>query len=133
MAGTWECPQCHRRVPANLTECRCGAFRPRPGTPERRGPSRAGDIPGPRFSLRGLPRPVAAALGVIVVSAVAGLIWMFLAPEAPKPFLPLLGYIDRPAPTPPPTPTPVPKTRRTLPTEPPSPPAETPEPVYTPH
>jgi hypothetical protein len=98
-----------------------------------RRPSGPNDIPGPRFSLRGLPRPVLAALGVIAFSAIAGIVWLFVAPESRPPFLPLLGYIDRPTPTPPPTPRPVPPRRAAPPPEPS--PSEQPQPQSesTPH
>jgi hypothetical protein len=129
MPVTWECAQCHRRVPMALQECRCGAFRPQPDAPARlRMPDGPDDIAGPRFSWRELPRPVVVALGVIVVSTLAVLVSMFVYPPAPPPLMPLLGYMDRPAPTPPPTTVP------TLPqsTPQPPPPTEPPPPTAAP-
>jgi hypothetical protein len=107
MPVTWECPQCRRRVPAALQECRCGAYRPQPATRGGwRRPSGPSDIPGPRFSWRDLPRSVKATLAVMVLALVGGIAWVVLVPWVPDPVPPLLGYVDRPAPIPPSTTTP---------------------------
>lgn len=106
MPAMWECPQCHRRVPMNVEECRCGMFRPRAAPPG--GARRAGAAPGnlmenEPFSWRELPGSVKAGLAVAVLSGVGGILWLIFAPAAPLKMMPLLGYMDRPAPIPPST------------------------------
>jgi hypothetical protein len=57
---------------------------------------------GPRFSWGGLPGGAKAAVVVGALSLLTGIVWLIVKPPLPATAIPLLGYMDRPAPTPPP-------------------------------
>ena len=103
-------------------------FRPRP-TAGRPGPRASEpDLPGPRLSWRGMPGAVKAAVVVMTLSLLTGIVWLIVRPPLPAAAIPLLGYMDRPAPTPPPTTTPAAPPPSAEPAAPPpaEPPAEPP-------
>lgn len=101
MPATWECPSCHRRVPENLDECRCGMMRAVAEASQARS----------AIQKQGLPRDVILWLGAMVVILLLGVLWLMRSSK-PERVVPVLGYVDRPVPTPPPrSPSPSPSPR----------------------
>ncbi len=92
--GTWLCPNCKRRVPATLAECRCGFLQVLAVQAETRDAERVR-----------LPWDIWVALGVMALALILGVVWIFL-PAKRNPIPALLGY-SAPAPTPQPTKTPL--------------------------
>ena len=88
--GTWLCPHCKRRVPVTLDECRCGSLRVLAVQAETREAERVR-----------MPWDIWAALGVMALALILGVVWIFL-PAKRNPLPALLGY-SASAPTPQPT------------------------------
>ncbi len=93
--GVWSCPHCKRRVPGSLEECRCGFLRVLAVQAEAREVEKAR-----------MPWDIWAALGVMALALILGLVWIFM-PAKRNPLPALLGY-SAAAPSPTPTPKPRP-------------------------
>jgi len=88
--GTWSCPNCKRRVPAGLDDCRCGFLRIQAVQAETRETEKGR-----------MPWDIWAALGVMALALILGMVWVLL-PAKPNRIPALLGY-SASAPTPQPT------------------------------
>jgi hypothetical protein len=82
MPATWSCPNCGRRVPAGIGECRCGTRRPSP------------DQVAVAARRHKLPRDVLALAILLCLVLLAGLVALFL-PYRPFTGPALLGAIDQ--------------------------------------
>jgi hypothetical protein len=100
--GSWLCPNCKRRVPADLDDCRCGFLRIQAVQAETREAEKAR-----------MPWDIWAALGVMALALILGVVWVFL-PAKRNPIPALLGYSatgPSPEPTKAPVKSPPPKNR----------------------
>jgi hypothetical protein len=93
-SGTWLCPNCKRRVPAKLDDCRCGFLRIQAEQAETREAEKAR-----------MPWDIWAALGVMALALILGVVWV-LQPAKRNSLPALLGYSTS-GPSPAPTKAPV--------------------------
>jgi len=101
-SGTsWECPNCHRRVPRYAGVCHCGTRRAdaelvaaaRSASTPRARRARSG---GQRLAaLRGLPASFWMLVAVMVLSLAGMAYKLFFQHYEPQFVFPLLGYADR--------------------------------------
>lgn len=100
--GTWLCPNCKRRVPARLDDCRCGFLRIQAVEAQTREAEKVR-----------MPWDIWAALGVMALALILGVVWVLL-PAKRNPIPALLGYSatgPSPEPTTAPVKSPPPKNR----------------------
>jgi hypothetical protein len=101
-SGTsWECPNCHRRVPRYAGVCHCGTRRADAELLAAARSARPALMPrarvsGQRFApFRGLPASFWMLVAVILLSVVGMAYRLFFQHPEPERIFPLMGHADR--------------------------------------
>jgi len=113
----WTCPECERRVPNQVTQCRCGYVRQQEESAAPK-PAAADSAAGPASPARGWLWPALAGALAVTLLVVAGLRWQSgTAPEPPAPAQPIAQALPAEASAPAPAPEAAAATPEPLPVE----------------